>query len=110
MLLIMDAMSLAIRMKEAREAAGLTQQQLADACGLSPQSVSAWERGRAESLLAEHLFKIADKLQVNPRWLATGEAENLGPQTALSEILRGLESMTADQQEAVRVLVRSMSK
>lgn len=40
---------------------------------MTKQSVSAWGTGRAEGMLAENLFYVADKLGVEPRWLATGE-------------------------------------
>jgi len=36
------------RLKELREAAGLTQQQLADGAGCTWEAISRWERGRRE--------------------------------------------------------------
>lgn len=65
--LIMGDMKLAERFKEARLAAGLTQQQVADACGISMQAVSHWETGRSLEIDASHLFKVADVLGVSAR-------------------------------------------
>jgi hypothetical protein len=56
-------------------------------------------------MLAQHLFRIADRLCVDPRWLATGHADSGAPTAALREMLLGVESMTAEQQEAVRRLI-----
>lgn len=106
----MDAVSFAKRLREAREAAGLTQQQLADACGISNRTISALERGLADGMLADNLFSVADKLHVDPRWLATGETYASSVPTSLAEILRGLESLPAEQQEAVRALVKSLRR
>jgi transcriptional regulator with XRE-family HTH domain len=103
----MDPVEFAERFKTARLAAGLTQQQVADACGVKFQTVSAWENGRAKGMLAEHLFCICDLLRVDPRWLTTGE---IRPGTALGEILTGLESLPVEQQEVVRQLVKSLKK
>ena len=60
----MDLEAFGGRLKELREQAGLTQQQLADRAGLSLRGVSQWERGVREpgwgSVLA-----LADALGVN---------------------------------------------
>jgi transcriptional regulator with XRE-family HTH domain len=107
---MIDVMSFATRLKEARKAAGLKQRELAQACGLTNRAVSAWEKGRADGMLAKHLSCVAEKLRVDPRWLAMGDIGNSNPPTALSEILRGLESLSSDQQEAVRNLILSLRK
>ena len=41
-------MTFAAQLKQARKAAGLTQQQVADLCGVRVQSVKSWEAGRRE--------------------------------------------------------------
>jgi len=102
--------SFAKRFKEARLAAGLTQRQLADACGISDRTVSAWETGVAEGIIAEHLFCVADKLGVNARWLATGEAEPSTVTPAVAELMRGIESLPPEQQAAVKALVQSLRR
>jgi len=98
------------RFKEARLAAGLTQRQLADSCGISDRTVSAWETGVAEGIIAEHLFCVADKLGVDARWLATGERTPSAVTAELSELLRGIESLPPDQQGAVKALVQSLRR
>lgn len=58
------------RIKEAREAAGLTKVELADRLGLSPQSVWGWEKNAMPR--RENLPKIARTLNVSEQWLAFG--------------------------------------
>jgi transcriptional regulator with XRE-family HTH domain len=96
----MDPVTFAKRLQEARAKSGLTQQQLADACGLTKGAVSAWENGLTDSILAENLFCVADALRVDPRWLATGH------QTETAE----LDSLTPEAQTAVRALIQSMKR
>lgn len=107
---ILDAMTFADRLRQARDLAGVTQQQLADACGLTAAAVSKWEGGKTDAVLAPNLFAVADFLRVDARWLATGEGEPRRPTTALDEIVQGLESASIEQQEAVRQLVTSLKK
>jgi transcriptional regulator with XRE-family HTH domain len=109
-MITIDGMTFAKRIKEAREAARLTQAQLAEGCGISDRTVSAWENGIAEGIRGDTLFCIADKMRVDPRWLITGEGVAPGVETALSEIVRGLEDLPVDQQEAVRALIRSLKR
>ena len=65
------------RIKEAREAKGWDQAKLAGEVGISRQSVFAWETGETKNVRPDNLFKAADALEVNARWLATGN----GPKT-----------------------------
>ncbi len=105
-----DPVSLAIRIREARKLAKLTQQQLADACGLTDGTVSAWENGVASSILADNLFAVADACGVDPRWLATGRGPGPRPVSALQEITAGLEDLPIEQQEAVRSLIKFLRR
>ena len=51
------------KIKEYREAAGLTQAQLAEKVGVMVQQISAWENsGFEKSMTAGNLMKIADAL------------------------------------------------
>jgi len=106
----MDPVTFAKRLKAARLAAGLTQDQLAQGCGISNRTVSAWETGLAEGILAENLFCVADKMNVDPRWLATGHGKIPPIPEALTEIVHDLEALTAEQQEAIRSLVHSLKR
>lgn len=55
-------------LKEARVAAGLTQQKLADAAGINIRLVQKVEGGesKAENLTAKNLMALADALGVDP--------------------------------------------
>lgn len=48
---------------------------------LNRQTVHKWMTGEAIKLEPENLFKLADALEVNPRWLATREGEPQPPRT-----------------------------
>ena len=95
-----DPVTFAKRLHEARAKAGMTQQQLADACGLTKGAVSAWENGVTDSILAENLFCVADALHVDPRWLATGEQSDSASLSALAP----------EHQAAVRALIESLKR
>ena len=59
------------RIKSARLKTQVTQQQLADAIGVSMQAVSHWENNRV-AILAENLLLVSGALGVSPYWLAFG--------------------------------------
>ena len=61
------------RIYEARKAAGLTQQQVADAVGVTKSSVAQWESGLTKNLRGENLVKVAKILNTSPDWLALGQ-------------------------------------
>lgn len=69
-------MSLAQRIKQAREQARLSQRTLAKRSGLSQQLISKLENGLVES--TSEVFRLAEALKVEPRWLATGKGGILG--------------------------------
>ncbi len=60
------------RVRSARKKAGLTQQALADAAGLTKGAISMIENGRTESIKQNNLFNIAEVTSCSYRWLATG--------------------------------------
>ena len=99
-----DPMSFAKRLQEARARAGITQQQLADACHLTKGAVSAWENGVTDGILAENLFCVADTLHVDPRWLAVGEA------SASGDLVASMTELPPEQLAAVRALIQSMKR
>ncbi len=69
--------TLADRLKYAREQKGLTQQQLADICGVAQQTIDAIEGG--VSLKPRKIDAISRALEVSPAWLQFGveEIDNL---------------------------------
>lgn len=64
--------TMADRIKARRVELGLKQADLAAICGVSATGVAKWERGATHNLKGEHLFILADALNVNARWLAIG--------------------------------------
>lgn len=64
--------TLAERIVSRREELGLRPVDLAHAAGVSISAVLQWETGSTKNLKNEHLFSIADALNLNPRWLAIG--------------------------------------
>ena len=67
--------TLAERMKKALLVSGISQQELAKACGVTHSSVSFWVSGKTKALKAESANKAAACLGVSPRWLAEGVGE-----------------------------------
>lgn len=61
------------RVKQAREAKGLSQSDLGGLVGVSRQAIFSIETGENKSMRPDNLFKVADALDINARWLATGE-------------------------------------
>ena len=93
------------RLKEARKEAGLTLEKLAVEAGVSKQSIALIESGKTKGPRSNTLFKIADTLGVEPRWLATGtgpkqrnDRSNINPEL--------LASIAASISSRVRVCIR----
>jgi transcriptional regulator with XRE-family HTH domain len=63
------------RFKHARQKAGLSLSKIADSLGVSPQAVWNYENRADGGLAADRLFPLADVLDVNARWLATGQGD-----------------------------------
>jgi SOS-response transcriptional repressor LexA len=74
-------MSLAQRLKQSREKAQISQRELAKRSGLSQQLISKLENGLVES--TTEVFRLAEALRVEPRWLATGLTEGRDNNTAV---------------------------
>lgn len=104
--LTMDPVDFSERFRWARDRAEVTQQQIADRCGISNRTISAWENGKADGILAENLFCVADFLRVNPRWLATGRGSS-DPESALG---KDFAELPAERQEVVRSLISTLKK
>src|SRR5690348_5647821 len=71
---------------------------------LPPQTVSSWLTGEREALTPKLLFKVADALNVSPRWLALGPPTSLTPPRTLTpqeeevlQIKQALEGEVRDQ-------------
>lgn len=73
------------RIHRRRKELGLTQKQLADACGIKQASVSAWERGNSSSVRPENLYLAAKRLRTTMEWLTTGREGPLAVAEAPAE-------------------------
>jgi transcriptional regulator with XRE-family HTH domain len=63
------------RLKQKREARGLTQTDLAARLGISRQAIHQLENGSSKSMKPANLVAAADILRVDIRWLAIGGEE-----------------------------------
>lgn len=70
-------MSMAQRIRQRRVELGLNQADLAAICDVSITAVMKWEHANTHNLKNEHLFVLADALNVSPRWLALGEGKKV---------------------------------
>jgi transcriptional regulator with XRE-family HTH domain len=93
-----DVATFGDRLAGAREAAGLTQAQLAKRLGVRLTTVEAWEADAAEPR-ANRVQMLAGMLNVSIRWLLTGEGDGLDaptPPGALPpEVRAALEDLAA---------------
>lgn len=68
--------TLAERIRKALdESGGVTQADIARACGISTASVNNWFTGATKSLKGENLLRAAAILKVSPAWLSTGKGD-----------------------------------
>ncbi|MGR3758933.1 helix-turn-helix domain-containing protein [Roseobacteraceae bacterium NS-SX3] len=108
-----DAATFGDRVAAAREAAGMTQAQLARRLGVKKSTLSGWEQDLSEPR-ANKLSMMAGLLNVSIMWLMTGEGEGMsqpseveleaGDFTAVLSELRDLRSeMRANADRAARL-------
>lgn len=106
---------LAKRVAAARQRAGLTQAQLAEASGVTDETISRIERGRYEPAVST-LFRMADALEISLDHLA-GEPERKGGGAArgrarLSPVVRRLRAridlLTPDAQRALLAIAERL--
>ena|SRR4029077_17476993 len=62
------------RIRKAREAVGLSQEDVGDALGLSRSAVSQWEKGQS-SPTESNLVTLSGVLKVNPDYLIRGKGK-----------------------------------
>ncbi|WP_250464044.1 S24 family peptidase [Caballeronia sp. GAFFF2] len=66
------------RLLLAMKAEGISQAELARACGVRPPSVHGWLSGKSKFLRGENLLSAARALKVSQEWLATGKGPMKG--------------------------------
>ncbi len=73
-----EAATFGDRLAAAREAAGMTQEDLAKRLGIKLKSLQSWEQDLAEPR-ANRLNMIAGILNISMVWLITGEGDGISP-------------------------------
>lgn len=63
------------RIKQRREALGMSVAGLARACGIRPPSIHNWEGGRTKAIEGKNLVAAARALGVSPEWILTGQGQ-----------------------------------
>ena len=63
------------RIRDRRGELRLTGEQLAKKARCTKSAVSQWESGDTKNLKLENFFAVADALEVEPRWLASGKGQ-----------------------------------
>lgn len=108
----LDMASLPERLKEMREARGLTQTRVAELLGVSLRVYHRWESGNAMPHF-DTVVKIADVLQVSLDELA-GRKENAGEtrirNAELHELYQHADQLSDEEQRALIVLLDSLMK
>ncbi len=106
------------RIRRRRVLLGLTQDQLADALGISYQQIQKYETG-ANRVSAGRLFKIAQTLEIRTGWFFEGigdadrsaaDSDGLASSRHTIELVRGFQRIEDDKQRmAVLALVRALA-
>ena len=91
------------RVRQAREAAGLTQERFAELIGISPQNVSCVERGLAGVSLTV-LRRMCEILRVSSDFLLLGE----GADNDAEALARRLGQLPPEQFRVVREVINSV--
>jgi transcriptional regulator with XRE-family HTH domain len=97
-----------------KELRGWTQQELAKASGVKQTTISDLETGESRSPVGTNLVSLAQSLQVNPDWLATGKGDMqpmdvpLPPKAIL--LARDWMKLAPEVQESVHDMIRKMVK
>ena len=113
-----DGDTLGGRLSRARDAARLSAKDLADRLGVRVETISSWERDRAEPR-TNRLFALASILGVTPAWLMTGIGrgpdDNIGDgaRNALREqfdLVRKLHEQTGEALAALEVEIERVER
>ena len=88
------------RISQRRKKLGMSQEELAEAAGVSPQLMSTAERG-TKAIRPENLYKISKALGVSADYLLTGEIAN----EDLNIISDKIKSLSAEQIRTIENIV-----
>ncbi len=101
-----DAATLGDRLAAAREAASLTQGQLADKLGVKKDVLVAWENDRKEPR-ANRLQMLTGLLGVSLRWLLTGVGEGPDDPDEVQAIPQDVTALLSDIRDVRAQMARS---
>ena len=104
----MDLCAIGARIKEARERAGLTQEDLAAELEMSPTHISVLERGRKAPKL-ETLVKIANTLHVSTDMLLQDVVSSTSDGLA-SELSSAISKLHPKDQERILNAIRALTE
>ena len=103
-----ETATLGDRLAGAREAAGLTQEELATRLGVRHETLAGWEDDVADPR-ANRLQMVAGMLNVSLMWLLTGEGEGLdGPVEPMAEQARETVRETVTEIRAIRSVIEEL--
>jgi transcriptional regulator with XRE-family HTH domain len=97
--------TLGLRLKKARDHAGLSQKQLQDRAGVSQKTISKIERGDQES--STQVVQLARACGVNVDWLATGRGEMLTMPLAVQQPPAEYQTLSEESLEIARHRLRA---
>ena len=99
--------AIGLRIKDVRKRAGMTQQDLADYCGVSRPAVAQWEIGSTHPSTGR-LIKVANALNVDPAYLL-GSNFFIDPDKEVS-VIGGRQLLIIDFQGATRAAERTLQR
>jgi transcriptional regulator with XRE-family HTH domain len=101
---MVDGMGLGQRIKARREELGLTQLQLAQALGVTPQHISVIEKDKRSPSL-ESLAKLAQELGVTTDFLITGKLTIL---TDSISVIKADDKLTLEHKNALVSIIKAL--
>lgn len=96
------------RIREIRKAAGLTQQALAEALGVSASNIVSYEAGRRNPSDAV-VELIVQKFHVSEAWLRTGEGDMQTPTARIDGVRRMVDDIAANSDSFKARLISALS-
>ena len=111
-------MELGQKIKEARKAKGMTQQELGDIVGLQKSAIAKYESGRVVNIKRSTLQKIAGALNIRPSELIFDETPQgsadfhvrIITDFELMDALQDYYKLSSDNQKMVRDLIYNLKK
>ena len=99
------------RLRYARSRAQMSQDSLSDRVGVTKGAISQWENDVVSGCNVDVLFKLADALLADARWLATGQGE---PEVTLEmpkniEVAKAIDAIPTEAREPLVKLIRAIS-